>query len=382
MQRLLGISLLLTTVALIGCKPRVYNEKDSSAATLSPVQAISTFDRKKLDSIWEVMRAEHLKNLQPQCEPKRYSPPAGVAPRGVAILLHGFSACPDQYDVWGPRMAALGYEVLIPLFPGHGALPLSLSPRKDDVEFVPRVGAGWGPTRDRINELGMLFSGERVLIGLSQGSNMALGAIQKEPNLWDKAFLVSPKLTNEVAFLKFLLKSPVHILSINQVSDENQIKQDPADYGEQQVLSFGSGWKKCSEIDVFPPGNRGGFCNFENRHAMAMFDFGDMVVKNSRTLAEKGVKIKTQVQFVLSRYDDGVCNDAALEVMKGLQNSGAHATACRMPEGVPHAMFSQHDSPYDKPWNKPLFESADLFFLKSNVVPGSGTTVGDCKLSF
>lgn len=374
--------LVLSSAALFSCKPRSFNSSNSTSASATSSTSLPQTNQQKVDEIWRLMRAEHLKDIQPQCEPMRYAPPLGVKSRGVALLLHGYSACPDQYDVLGPQLAAAGYEVLVPLFPGHGAKPLSVTPRKDDVEHVPRVGAGWGPMVSRMNELGRLFSGERVLVGLSHGSNLALRAIQVEPQLWDKAFLMAPKLTNEAAFLKFLLTSPIHVLSIDQVSGSEKVQDNPANYGEQKILSMRSGWRKCSEVDVNPPGNRGGFCNFENRHAMAMFDFGGMVVENSQKLAERGLTVKTQVQFVLAKTDNGVCNDATFKVLTGLRKAGSQASVCVMPEGVPHSMFSRHDSPYEKAWVKPLFESVESFLIDAKIVPGSQASVTQCELTW
>lgn len=365
--------------ALLGCKIRTFNNTDkSSASTVQNTQSAA----QEIDQIWQMMRAEHLKDIQPQCEPQRYSPPQGITKRGSAVLLHGYSACPDQYDVLGPQLAAQGYEVFVPLFPGHGAKPLALKPRKDDVEHVPRVGAGWGPFVTRINELGQKFSGERVLVGLSHGSNLALRAIQLQPTLWDKAFLMAPKLANETSFFKFLLSSPIHILSIDQLSETEDLRRNPTDYGDQQLLSTRSGWRKCSEVDVNPPGNRGGFCNFENRHALAMFELGDLVIKSAETLAQRETSPRTQVQFVLSVADNGTCNNATQRVMRALNKSSSTAQACMMPKEVPHSMISRHDSPYDKPWTKPLFNQVGLFFSQGTFVPGSSEVVSPCQLAW
>jgi len=385
----ISLFLIFLIASQTGCKSFERIETHSNSAPLSSASSStspSADDKEqKIDEIWRLMRAEHLKDIQPQCEPMRYHPPRGVPSRGVALLLHGYSACPDQYDVLGPRLASLGFEVLVPLLTGHGAKPLSLSPRKDDVEQVPRVGAGWGPMVTRINELGRLFGGEHVLVGLSHGSNLALRAIQLAPSLWDKAFLMAPKLTNEAAFLKFLLFSPIHVLSIDQVSDSERSKTIPNDYGEQKILSMRSGWNKCSELDVNPPGNRGGFCNFENRNAMAMFDFGGFVVDDAPKMAARGQVVKTQVQFVLSHSDDGVCNNTTLKVMTGLRSAGSEVSACTMPAEVPHSMISKHDSPYHKPWLSPLFDSLGLFLTSARNVVGSSPSSSSgapCELSW
>ena len=52
------------------------------------------------------------------CEPLRF--PATSTYRGVVLIWHGFSSCPQEMAVLGPPLAAMGYDVLIPLMPGHG----------------------------------------------------------------------------------------------------------------------------------------------------------------------------------------------------------------------------------------------------------------------
>ena len=311
------------------------------------------------EKLWEAMRWEHPSALQPGCEPARYSPPAGVKYRGLAILLHGFSACPQQYEQLGPQLAQAGFEVFVPLFPGHGAMPLQLSPRLDNVDFVPRSPAGWGAELTQINQLAALFMGQKVLVGLSQGANMALRAAQTEPDLYDKVVAISPKLRNETSMFSGLFSNSIHILNI-----------------DEYILGMRSGWKSCEEVDSLPPVNRAGFCNMENRHAIAMLDFGKIVIDGA------AVKTRATVQMILSHDDDGTCNRADGEVLNSMHGAGSTAKACIMPEGVPHAMFPLQDSPYEKPWVPPLFRAVENFLTRGTFVPGSADTVTDCALSW
>jgi pimeloyl-ACP methyl ester carboxylesterase len=283
----------------------------------------------------------------------------------VAVLLHGFSACPQQYDELGPKLAKAGYEVFVPLFPGHGAVPKSISPRVDDVDLVPRTPAIWGNTTRSINDFVSQFRGEKVLVGLSQGSNMALRATQLDPNLYDRVVAISPKLRNESAFVSFLFSNSVHLFNI-----------------DSYILGMKAGWKHCEEVDTKPPGNRAGFCYMENRHGIAMLDFGKVVIDGAVAMGVANKKTRTQVQFILSHSDNGTCNGAALEVMKNMQRTGSVFKACIMPKEVPHAMFSVHDSPFVKPWNAPLFQNVENFLTKGEFAPGSSDTITDCNVSW
>ncbi len=40
--------------------------------------------------------------------------------KGVAVLFHGFTACPSQWSQITTLLSERGYEILVPLLPGHG----------------------------------------------------------------------------------------------------------------------------------------------------------------------------------------------------------------------------------------------------------------------
>jgi len=317
---------------------------------------------------WDALRSlpPTPEKLQPGCEPMRYSPPPGTAYRGIAVMLHGFSACSQQYDVLGPQMAKAGYEVFIPVHPGHGAPPKVPAPgRIDDVSLVPFTADQWTGYAQTINEIAGFARGEKVLVGLSQGSNVALRAIELAPQLYDKAMLYAPKLRTEASFLNNILFNDTFKLM-----------------GADDLLNLRSGWSKC-EGESAPFGSRAGFCNFQNRHAVAMFKFGDAVIDTAASLKGKGIRPKTSVQFVFSHYDDGACNDAALSVQQSFRATGASSQTCVMAKGVPHAMISRHDSPKEpKPWMPGLFRATEQFLVSGTPLPGSTTSAiaGDCRL--
>jgi pimeloyl-ACP methyl ester carboxylesterase len=354
-------------------QPRAYNERthssqNQSATTWSSgmwADAASPNIPKDVLEKWEMMRALHPGTLQFGCEPQIYSPPPGVRFRGVALLLHGFSACPGQYEILGPRLAALGYEVLVPLYPGHGRIPKQLSPRVDDVDMVPTNPSHWSSFTREMNELAASFEGEKVLVGLSLGSNIALRAIQFEPTLYDKAYVMAPKLRNESSFLSGILHDSVDTFGI-----------------EEFILGQRAGWPQCEREESIPPHNRPGFCYMQKRHGMAMLDFGQNVVDASVADAKKGKKIRTKVQFVVSRNDDGVCNRATLAVFSGLIRAGNESKVCIMPKPVPHSMFSLRDKPFQKPWVPALFQSIEDFFLSEQFVEGSGQSASECHISW
>ena len=69
--------------------------------------------------------------LDPGCEPMRF-PSTADTYKGVVVIWHGFSSCTQEMTVNAPPIAALGYDVLLPVLPGHG----------DKLAFEPD-GAFW-----------------------------------------------------------------------------------------------------------------------------------------------------------------------------------------------------------------------------------------------
>jgi alpha-beta hydrolase superfamily lysophospholipase len=287
-----------------------------------------------------------------------------VPHRGTAILLHGFTACPQQFDELGPKLAAAGYEVFVPLFPGHGAIPTSMEPRIDNTSQIPKSTLGWVSFTSRVNELASLMEGKKVIIGLTQGANLALHASQKSPTLYDKVVAIAPMLSVQFEQFTNLFSNSISILNIDEF-----------------IMAQRNSWPKC-EADTLPPANRGGFCNFENRSAIVVIEFGKMVADLAKKQAQSGVKTKAPVQLVISHMNDGVSNNASEELVKNMNLAGSVAKLCVMPKEVPHSMISIHDTPYVKPWNAALFQSIEDFVTKGTFIPGSAETITNCDIKY
>lgn len=174
---------------------------------------------------------------------------------------------------------------------------------------------------------------------------------------------MSPKLRNESSFLSGVLHDSVDMFGI-----------------EDFFLGQRAGWPQCEREESQPPHNRPGFCYMQNRHGAAMLDFGQNVVDAAISDGKKGSKTRTKIQFVISRSDDGVCNNATTEVVGRLLQAGNDARICAMPKDVPHSMFSLRDRPYEKPWVPSLFQSVEDFLLSNKNVPGSDKNVVDCQI--
>jgi pimeloyl-ACP methyl ester carboxylesterase len=240
-----------------------------------------------------------------------------------------------------------------------------MSPRVDDVDAVPISPTSWaGFTRD-MNEIAEKFKGEKVLVGLSLGSSIALRAVQLAPDLYDKVYLMAPKLRNETAFLNKILTDNIDTFGV-----------------EDYILNMRTGWSICEKEEALPPHNRPGFCYMNIRHAVAMIDFGTQVMDAAAAGSKKGWKTRTQIQFALSHGDDGVSNNAVKDVLADLHKTNNNAKVCMMPKVIPHSMFSLRDQPYDKPWLPALFQTIEDFFVSGKNVTGSSDAVTDCSINW
>ena len=95
--------------------PAVTPESSPHAAVAAPAS------QRPFIAAWEayVARVEaREEGVRPGCSPMRF--PATAAFRGVAVVWHGFSSCPQEMSTFGPALAAAGYDVVFPLMAGHG----------------------------------------------------------------------------------------------------------------------------------------------------------------------------------------------------------------------------------------------------------------------
>lgn len=71
---------------------------------------------------WEAYVADissRPEGIMPGCEPLRFASTAS-AYKGVVVVWHGFSSCTQEMAILGPPLAAHGFDVLMPVLPGHG----------------------------------------------------------------------------------------------------------------------------------------------------------------------------------------------------------------------------------------------------------------------
>ena len=114
-----------------------------------------------------------------------WRPPAGVAPRGVILALHGFTDSRDAWEYPAPGLAAAGYTVVAPDQRGFGATA------------DRGVWAGQAVMIDDAAELARQlrarFPGQRlVMAGESMGGAVTMCVAARAPDTADAYVLISP----------------------------------------------------------------------------------------------------------------------------------------------------------------------------------------------
>ena len=121
--------------------------------------------------------------LHPLCEP-RFLTHGQRQPRAI-VLVHGYTACPQQFAALGKQFFARGYNVVILPLPRHG-LADTLTDTHSQLT-AEEMAAHAGALVDLAQGLGE----ETTLLGLSGGAVVAGWAAQTRPDL-DQAVLIAP----------------------------------------------------------------------------------------------------------------------------------------------------------------------------------------------
>jgi len=248
-----------------------------------------------LDAQWDVyvkkVLADAPHGLQQSCMPRRFKPTKGVT-RGLAVLFHGYSACPQQFDELSPLLADQGFEVLVPLIPGMGNNFNSSGPLParwqcpldncngplDDVTGMPTEPEDYIQFVAQINAIAQETAVPRVVMGISVGASIAAYAGQTVFNgaaLYDRQLILNPMLDGANKVQEEALRA----LNLNEFTRDHL------------WLGWGVGCRHERSL------GRGGVCTFKVDNCMAAADFG-----LNNTLHHLAMPTNTSVAVV---YDQG-----------------------------------------------------------------------------
>ena len=259
--------------------------------------------------------------LQPDCVPRLVEPAVGARYRGTVVMLHGFSACPQQFFEIADLLAVQGYRSVLPLLPGHGRV--APAPDKDNTRDLP-VGMDWqehyAAFAGQINGLMEYAAGDRVLVGLSAGASVALYLDINARDLYDRVLVIAPFLATAGG------------------GTANAVAAATARTPLLRSVSVKPFELKAPCLEKRAQG-RAGFCNYQLKHVGALTAMGGYLYTE---LAREPLNVRLQV--VGTENDTVVSNERIRKLLK-YQSSTGHTTACFFPAGVPHAMVSVVDNP-------------------------------------
>lgn len=137
----------------------------------------------------------------------------------VCLFLHGFTAGPYQFEPLGKALFNQGYNVLVPLQPGHGLAgdwnSHNPPPLATDIKTYQEFVLNWVEIAKTL--------GEKVVVGgLSSGGTLTAWLALEYPQEVDRALLFTPYLSNQNLLFDLLIKIlPVYFEWFNKDASGN-----------------------------------------------------------------------------------------------------------------------------------------------------------------
>lgn len=330
---LFGLSAFLMTGLFVNCKQREFN----TAAIQSNAEVQISMETKRrwngyLDGI-------NYNNLQEECLPRRYAAKGQL--KGIVVFYHGYSACPQQFWDIGEMLSADGYEVFLPLSPGHGA---KTSINKGKVQYnvteLPDMKdfSRYGQFTSQMSNMVKSSPGiPHIVAGLSLGGALSAHSLLSEwgKGTWDAGLMIAPMFAAMEGFNGQMLQA----ISGNPLT--NFIKYT---------------WPGSCDNDVQTPLRndpngyaRGGFCAFQFENLGAIDRFGNMTFDILNNIDKNSVgSPKVRVGFLVTETDSKTrpktTNDSfAMFKSIASKNSNVSVSGCTYDKQVPHSFLSRYD---------------------------------------
>lgn len=277
------------------------------------------------------LQQEQLMPLQAACHSFALRPSTTQPKRGNIVLLHGFTACPQQFEDQAPLWAAAGYQVFVPVLPGHGRPPQRQGDRwQDDLSDMPDE-AHYQRYQTFAKEIGQLLASEpglNLISGLSLGGSIAVSAFAQAPTVFDRALIVTPFM--DVPFPQNLALFPANAV----------------------LPDFVRSWDPSCELER--AAGRNGYCQYTISQVRASQHLGQDSQNSLRAEYRP-------VQWVGVALDKAVSNLAMIRTAKQMPQTHL----CFYPSQANHSLVSPYDG-IDKErfWIKALTRDS-LAFLQN-----------------
>jgi esterase/lipase len=168
-----------------------------------------------------IHQAKKLENTLPikneACRPKFFFHHEPTAK--VCLFFHGFTAGPYQFEPLGKALFEAGYNVLVPLQPGHGVAGKwdkdNPPPLPSEIEIYQQFAFSWLEVAQKL--------GDKVIVGgLSTGGNLAAWLALERPQQIERSLLFAPSLGSNNAVVDFLVEVlPIYYEWLNKDNSGN-----------------------------------------------------------------------------------------------------------------------------------------------------------------
>jgi pimeloyl-ACP methyl ester carboxylesterase len=301
---------------------------------------------------------------QSDCRPRLFRALPAVQRKGAVVMFHGFGGCPQQFFELAQRVSERGFDVVLPLLPGHGVL--SSQTEQDELSFLPGTKTsefGYAELARRINEIMALSPGTRVIVGFSLGGAISLNANLRAAELYDRQLLLSPMLA---------IRGGAVVEGLTEFFGRMP--------GIRNIIVKPSAFRK--ECKSWRTAGRAGFCDYRLRHVVPLIDLEEQ----NRDL-NRQVTLTTLIQIVGAGDERYISNDQLVSFTEQQRQNGP-ISLCFMPDDVPHEMLSTYENVgRDMYWLAELLDDAVTFigdgqFFPSEKNPEQNSgAVPSCRVS-
>lgn len=257
--------------------------------------------------------------FQPACKPRYHKGSGSYA--GTVMLFHGFTACPQQFDLLVPLLTSKGYDVFLPLNPGHG---YQWSESGGNVtDYIDALPTETGQFEAFVYEMHMIMqtaSQPRVLMGMSLGGTLAMHVGLRGG--YDRQLLAAPMIK-----ISGFLDAIVTAAGLNEFL-RNQRQGWPGDACDNERRQ-----------------GRAGICQFTATVGMTARNFGLFGLARAKPLSYGTMEI------IFVEDDGAVSTQAVQELAQQFGINQGSRNICGFDKVVGHSFLSPYDNPdEDKFW--------------------------------
>lgn len=232
------------------------------------------------------------------------------------ILWHGYTNCPKQFDELGKRLAAKGYNVLIPRTPGHGYTDrmtdaLGKVTFEDFIAYIHRSLA-----------IGAMLGEETTVVGLSGGGTFAMWSALYE-------------------------KDAERVISIAPVAYPEGFEP----YQREFVIRYAS-WMP-NELRWWSNEQKGDFPGPPYSYRRYASKSMGIILHMSSTVEQAlrgGMQLQKPVTFVINEADQALRTPELIEISGLFEKAGAQVRRYFFDKskGYPHDLIDEHNIKGDK----------------------------------